>query len=236
MGRKSDVILLGILVGMFLVVASWPYLYYQLHTVTGAITGNSVKEAIGTFYEASSVGQRIFILSQIILLIAIIAAVFIVANKVNSKSNLRKKDYIINGENKRSRTDLDVLYEMLEKRGEVNMEGVEQAFHISPEIALEWFKVLENGELAEIDYPRFGKPVLSLPKKDKIIEKTAENENSNRDKKSKTTPKKANVKKSIPKKNKVKKVKQFKKIKKKAIKKNTKAKRTPNKKVAKTKR
>lgn len=166
MVRKSDVILLGLLVGLFLVVASWPYLSYSSDASTGAVTGNAIREAIGTFYETSSINQRIFILSQIILLIIIVFAVIIIIKRVGSRNSLSKKDYLMGNGNKRSRTDLDILYEMLEKEKEIGMENVENTFHVKPDIALEWFKVLENGELAEINYPRFGKPVLRLIKEE----------------------------------------------------------------------
>ena len=89
---------------------------------------------------------------------------------MGSKGRLSKKDYLTNTQNRRSRTDLDILYEMLKKKKEIKMESVEQTFHITPEIALEWFKVLENGELADIEYPRFGKPMLMLSEGEKKIE------------------------------------------------------------------
>ena len=54
MVRRSGVILLGILVGLFLVVASWPYLSYQMDAPSGAVTGNSVREAVENFYETRS--------------------------------------------------------------------------------------------------------------------------------------------------------------------------------------
>ncbi len=207
MARKSDVILLGILVGLFLVVANWPYLYHYFSAVTGAITGNSIKEVIGTFYETSSISQRIFILSQIILLIIIVVAVFIIAKRVSSKGNLTKKDYITTGENRRSRTDLDVLYEMLKKRKEIRMESVEQAFRVKPGIALEWFKVLENGELAEINYPRFGKPMLSLPERDERIKERTANK---KDKKTKVIIEGIDIKKAVRRKNVINKKSKFK--------------------------
>jgi hypothetical protein len=177
--QKTGVILLGFLVGLFLVVASWPYLAYQAENPTNGITGNSIretatifydtgKEAASTFYETSSINQRIFILSQIFLLIIIIVAGFFIARKFRKHERLSKSDYLVHDGGKRSRTDLDILYEMLKKRRKVSMEEIEEAFKVDPGIALGWSKVLENGDLAELNYPRFGKPVLKLAEEEQI--------------------------------------------------------------------
>ncbi len=171
--RKIGVIFLAFLVGLFLVTMSWPYLSYQAGDNDVSITGNSIREAVDIFYETSSLNQRIFILSQIFLLIIIVIAAFIVVRKFKTKEKLVKTDYVVKNEERRSRTDLDVLYEMLKRKKEIDLEDVEGAFKVAPDIALGWAKVLENGDLAEVDYPRFGKPVLRLViEEEKVIHKT----------------------------------------------------------------
>ena len=102
------------------------------------------------------------------MLIIIVVVGFFIVRRFREPEELSKKDYLIHDGKKRSRTDLDVLYEMLKKRQEVNMEDIERVFKVEPKIALGWSKVLENGDLAEIDYPRFGKPVLRLIKEENI--------------------------------------------------------------------
>lgn len=168
--RKSGVVLLGLLVGLFLLVASWPYLSYEMDDSPGVVSGNSVKDAVATFYEMSSINQRIFILSQVVLLIVIVIAVFFIVKRFRKKETLFKQDYVATEGAKRSRTDLDVLYEMLKKKKEISLEDVERVFKVSSEVALGWSKVFENGDLAEVDYPRFGKPVLRLLEEEKVEE------------------------------------------------------------------
>ncbi|MBS3087697.1 hypothetical protein J4226_03820 [Candidatus Pacearchaeota archaeon] len=165
--RRSGVALLGLLVGLFLIVASWPYLSYLADSPANGLTGNSIREAVNIFYETSSINQRIFILSQVLLLLIIIVAAFFIVRRFRKKEILSKGDYLIKDGTRRSRTDLDILYEMLKKKKEIDLEDIEGVFRVDPEVALGWAKVFENGDLAEIDYPRFGKPVLRLLEKKK---------------------------------------------------------------------
>jgi len=219
--RRGVVILLWILVGISLGAMSWSYLSYQENPFMKGIIGNSVKDVITTFYETSSINQRIFILSQILLFVIIAVVAFVLIRKFRKRNTLLRKDYVASGNNKRSRTDLDVLYEMLKKKKEVEVEDIERAFRIKPEVALGWSKILEDGNLAEIDYPRFGKPILKLiiedmnaggglleKKEDDKCKKKASNEK-------KKKGKKLNHKKIVAKKVKKKVIKKVKKTKKK---------------------
>lgn len=159
------VILVGVLMALFLVVGNGLYLSYQVEDFTSLMSGNSVKEIVGGLYETSSMNHRVVILFQFILFIVIVAVIFIIVRKLRSKTNLSKSDFVKNT-NIKSRTDLDVLHEMLKREKQVTIDDVEKVFKINFEIALEWFKILEDGDLATIDYPRFGKPVLKLVEKD----------------------------------------------------------------------
>ncbi len=63
---------------------------------------------------------------------------------------------------RKNKTDLDVLYDILKKRREIRLPSVCQAFNVSNEVAMEWGKILESGNLAVVDYPGFGDPVIIL--------------------------------------------------------------------------
>ena len=43
---------------------------------------------------------------------------------------------------------------------EISIRDIGEIFKIKSDIALDWSKILEKGNLAIIDYPRFGRPVL----------------------------------------------------------------------------
>jgi len=169
--RKRGVVLVGLLVGFFLLVASWPAWGSQAVVSGSVITGNSVAESISNFYEMSSFGKRIFILLQIVLLIVIVVAIFLVMGKFRKGKKVEKLGYVIS-KNLRSSTDLDVLYEMLKRNRIIKMEDIEKTFGIGSEVALGWCKILEGGNLGELEYPRFGKPVLRAV--DKVKKKAKE--------------------------------------------------------------
>ncbi|MFH1521740.1 MAG: hypothetical protein ABIF18_02160 [archaeon] len=152
------VIFIWVLVALFLVAVNGIYLSCQVEDFASVVSGNSIKEIASGFYETSSLNHRVFILFQFLLLIIV---VFMVIKKLKSKTHLSKSDFIGKGGAK-YKTDLDTLYEILKRKGEIAVDEIGKVFGVSPEIALEWSRVLENGDLATIDYPRFGKPVLTL--------------------------------------------------------------------------
>lgn len=158
--KGNGVVLLGLLTGLFLLIANWPYLTHNSSVAIDGITGNSIKNVVSSFYETSSVNQRVFILAQVLLLIVIVVAGLFVLGRFKKTEKLVKQNYIVESDNRRSHTDLDVLYNVLKSKGEIDLRSVETMFKISPEVALGWAKILESGDLAEINYPRFGKPVL----------------------------------------------------------------------------
>lgn len=162
MVKKSGLVLFGIFMGFLSIVVGKPSSTNSKSNSILFVTGNSIKDVLGGFYESTSINQRIFILSQIILLVVVVVVVFVVVKKFRSKNKISKQNYIVKVNNKRSRTDIDTLYEMLKRRKEIGIEDTERVFRINSDVALGWYKILENGSLAEINYPRFGKPVLRL--------------------------------------------------------------------------
>ena len=56
----------------------------------------------------------------------------------------------------RANTDLDSLYEALKKEKRIKLSSIMKVFNISEELATEWCKILETGNLATLNYPRMG--------------------------------------------------------------------------------
>jgi hypothetical protein len=57
-------------------------------------------------------------------------------------------------------TDLDNLYEILKQKKHLSVPMISKAFKVSEDIVLEWGKILEEGNLAKITYPRMSDPEL----------------------------------------------------------------------------
>lgn len=199
----------GLVVGLFvllLALNSWSAFSFS---VSNSITGNSIKESISNFYETSSATHRAILLLQVFLFIIILIASFFVFRSFKHKKKISKKDFFPEETNKRARTDLDILYEMLKKKDKVGLDEIELAFGVSYEVAMGWAKILENGDLAEVDYPRFGKPILKCVREN-VASRNLLKENMKNEKKVKVKVKKS-PKKSTDKNNFSKKIKNAKK-------------------------
>ncbi len=62
----------------------------------------------------------------------------------------------------RTDTDLDSFYKLLKKRGELKLSEVSKAFEIENDRALGWGKILENQNLASLEYPAFSEPEIKI--------------------------------------------------------------------------
>jgi hypothetical protein len=157
--RSTKAITIGLLLGILLIFANGIYFYYNEDDFGDKISGNSIKEKVGGFYEISSLSQRVFLLFQFLILILIVFVVFIIIKKAKTRRLFSKSEFV---HNNKANTDLDTLYSILKYKKEISIDDISKIFKIKSEIALGWAKVLENGDLAAIDYPRFGNPVLRL--------------------------------------------------------------------------
>ncbi len=61
---------------------------------------------------------------------------------------------------KRTETQLDVLYDLLENYETLKLSYITKTFNIEKDEALEWCNILVEHGLAELSYPAFGEPVL----------------------------------------------------------------------------
>jgi hypothetical protein len=160
MVMKKFVIVIGSL--LILSLAIFGGYYFSDDDFVAKISGNTIKEKLVGIYESSSVSNKVLILIQFVVGIIAAVIIFIVINKrLKKKATFSRNDFVEN-KTKKSRTDLDMLYEILKKRKKIDIVDIESVFKVSPKVAFGWAKILENGDLAVIEYPRFGKPILIL--------------------------------------------------------------------------
>jgi len=160
---KKFVIVIGSL--LILSLAIFSGYYFSNDDFVGKISGNAIKEKLIGIYESSSVSNKVLILIQFVVGIIAAVMIFIIINKrLKKKKTFSRNDFVEN-KTKKSRTDLDMLYEILKKRKKIDIVDIESVFNVSPEVAFGWAKILENGDLGVIEYPRFGKPILILMEK-----------------------------------------------------------------------
>lgn len=63
-----------------------------------------------------------------------------------------------------SKTDLDVLYELLKNYGSIKVSVAAKLFNVDKSKIVEWTNILESSDLATINYPQMGEPEVVLKK------------------------------------------------------------------------
>lgn len=70
---------------------------------------------------------------------------------------------------KHSKTDLDALYTILKNKKEISVKSVANLFKIPQDLAMEWARILESGDLVTIEYPGFGSPRILYQTQEKNV-------------------------------------------------------------------
>ena len=105
-----------------------------------------------------------FIIQWVIVLIIIIIA-YVNHLKGKKEETVRVNYNQIKIKKSKSGTDLDIFYEILKSKRRVKTGTIAKIFKISKEKALEWAKILENHDLAIIEYPAFNDPEVRINEK-----------------------------------------------------------------------
>lgn len=132
---------------------------FKSNNPQGGITANIVKSALIDSINLS-ISSKIFLGIQLILIMGILVYTFIYERKMKKRENELIGFHIEKaGPNE---TDLDVLYEILKNKKKIGLSAVAKSFKVNKEVAMEWCKILESGDLAIIDYPGFGEPTIKI--------------------------------------------------------------------------
>lgn len=148
---------LAILIFLFIDIL---YIGYKFK-YSNSMTGFSVKSSIGEFYsQMSPISKFLLIFQWAVLVIIILFMAFKDKKNKGDDKNLIKIDIKENYDQKK--TDLDVLYDILKKENSLKLSTISRSFGINKEVAMEWCKILESGNLVIIDYPGFGEPTIKI--------------------------------------------------------------------------
>ncbi|MBI5804051.1 hypothetical protein HY450_02300 [Candidatus Pacearchaeota archaeon] len=150
--------------------------------VDGTISGFSVGkvkvgEEIKSVYPLKQSLSGIFVVGEWVLLL-----IFFVFFFTKSRLSKRKEFEEIHMNRKKrmgTKTDIDVLYEMLKEKKRLRFSSIAKAFEIEESVVMEWGKTLESGGLALIDYPRFGEPYIVIKEETEV--KNEEKEKANKE-------------------------------------------------------
>ena len=59
-------------------------------------------------------------------------------------------------------TELDMLYSLIKEKKHLRLSTIAKIFKVKKEIALNWARTLESGNLVKISYPKFSEPEVFL--------------------------------------------------------------------------
>ena len=129
---------------------------------------NKTKLSFSTF-AISDIGKRIvkldlstiIFIAQWLIILVIVLIFYIKFLKHKKEEKISSKSLEIK-EKKGTGTDLDTLYDLLKERKNLKISIIAKTFKINDEKALEWCKILENYNLATIEYPAFAEPEVGI--------------------------------------------------------------------------
>lgn len=88
----------------------------------------------------------------------------IVFSATKKRIHLKKEETsirpIVNKDN--SKTDIDLLYDLLKREKNLRVSTAAKLLNVNKETVEAWGEILENGDLATLNYPRFGEPEITL--------------------------------------------------------------------------
>jgi hypothetical protein len=131
-----------------------------------------------------------FILQWVILLLVVIFA-YTKFLKHRREEDEKIQGFVIPPLDSRSETSLDVFYQLLKEKKSLSIRSISILFKIKKEVALEWAKILEDQDLATIEYPAFSEPEVkfkeqkdySLEQEEMETEKPKEQKQENKNQK-----------------------------------------------------
>ena len=148
-----------IIVACIFIANIFVFLYKYSNSFEKGLTGLSIKDVASNVYTGLSLGSKIFLIIGWTFLFFILIFILIrdrgLVSKEVSKIDLKK---VSAG----SKTDLDTLYKILQDKKQLSIITISKLFNINEEIAMNWCQTLEEANLAVVDYPGMGKPIIRL--------------------------------------------------------------------------
>jgi hypothetical protein len=108
---------------------------------------------------------KISLISLSVLLIIIILIIFFSLRKlfkISKEEKVKSTYFRIKEAHTRANTDLDALYSILKEHKKIKINEISKTFKVGEDKAIEWAKILENNNLASIQYPSFSEPFLEI--------------------------------------------------------------------------
>jgi hypothetical protein len=130
--------------------------------MTGMTIGDKIYEAYGEI----SLSSKIFLGAQWLVLLVILMGIFIKDRNLRSKGAEEELDGIdMDSMSEKNGTDLDTLYNILKEKKKMRISNIAKIFKVKKEVAMEWCKILESGNLITFEYISAKEPVARIIEK-----------------------------------------------------------------------
>ena len=111
-----------------------------------------------------------FIIQWVILLLVVILAYMKFLKKRKAEQE-KIVNFTIPAPKSKAETHIDVFYRLLMEKKSLSAGAIAKVFNISKEKALEWGKILEDQDLASIEYPDFSDAEIKRKEEERKKEK-----------------------------------------------------------------
>ncbi len=138
------------------------------------ITGMSIKDTIIVTYSETSFNAKIFLISEWIFLGLGLFLAFMSDKGAFINAQKELQDININTLSQGSKTNLDTLYKLLKIKKQLRISAISRIFNVEKDIAIEWGKILQSGNLVKIGYPSIGEPIIKINEEKGELEKEGE--------------------------------------------------------------
>jgi hypothetical protein len=171
----------------FLILIVFAIIFHSYYFIYGAslpnvntnISGNSISEDLLNNISSLNNKEKLIIILEWSIILSILFIIII--KKAHAKlamskelSNVKKITHSSELKSSRSKTDIDLLYDLLIEKKRLKLQLIIKRFGVNKDIVMHWYEILEEGNLANIEYPTIGDPELVL--KEEIKKEEIKNE------------------------------------------------------------
>src|SRR3989344_9070373 len=171
MKKRGHVSIYGILLTVvFAIALTNTGIYFILDnktnqtTISGLAIENSSESAENQIIQpparTNKTSQFIIIIEWTVLVLVILAG--FAFEKMHHKKEDQNYIELHLPQKEKGKTDLDLLYDLLKEKKKIKVWAIAKLFNVSEDIVLEWARILEAGNLALLNYPKFGDAEVAL--------------------------------------------------------------------------
>jgi len=154
--KKRDLLLAFVII--VLIASSNVYLYYK--QVKPSVSGMAITEVPKLFTQLNF--SVIAFIAQWFLIVVVVILFYVRHLRRKKEEKIKVSYKEIKDKHGRAGTDIDALYSLLREKKHLKISTISKIFSVDKDKALEWCKILENSNLAILNYPAFSEPEVEI--------------------------------------------------------------------------